>query len=84
MRRGAGVFIANVVKCRPPGNRDPLPEEIAACRPYREAQLELRKRPGLPNQLIEKIPNTPERRRPEPEAADTKVAEPLTTSGEVK
>jgi uracil-DNA glycosylase family 4 len=35
------VYIANVVKCRPPGNRDPQPEEIAACRPYLEAQLEL-------------------------------------------
>jgi uracil-DNA glycosylase family 4 len=28
------VFITNVVKCRPPGNRDPLPDEIAACAPY--------------------------------------------------
>src|SRR6476646_3061833 len=35
------VYIANVVKCRPPGNRDPQPEEIAACRPYLERQLEL-------------------------------------------
>jgi DNA polymerase len=34
------VYIANVVKCRPPGNRDPQPEEIEACRPYLEAQLE--------------------------------------------
>ena len=33
------VYIANVVKCRPPGNRDPQPEEIAACRPYLEGQL---------------------------------------------
>lgn len=33
------VFIANVVKCRPPGNRDPKPEEIAACRPYLERQI---------------------------------------------
>lgn len=41
MRRGEGVFIANVVKCRPPGNRDPEPAEIAACRPYLEGQLEL-------------------------------------------
>ena len=32
------VFIANIVKCRPPGNRDPEPEEIAACRPYLERQ----------------------------------------------
>lgn len=35
------AYIANVVKCRPPQNRDPLPEEIATCRPYLEAQLEL-------------------------------------------
>jgi uracil-DNA glycosylase len=35
------VYIANVVKCRPPGNRDPLPEEIETCRPYLEAQLAL-------------------------------------------
>jgi len=34
----ADVFIANIVKCRPPGNRDPEPEEIAACRPYLERQ----------------------------------------------
>jgi uracil-DNA glycosylase family 4 len=34
------VYIANVVKCRPPQNRDPQPEEIEACRPYLEAQLE--------------------------------------------
>jgi DNA polymerase len=34
-------YIANVVKCRPPGNRDPLPGEIEACRPYLEAQLDL-------------------------------------------
>jgi DNA polymerase len=34
-------YIANVVKCRPPGNRDPLPDEIASCRPYLAAQLDL-------------------------------------------
>lgn len=33
------VFIANVVKCRPPGNRDPLPDELAACDLYLEAQI---------------------------------------------
>ena len=33
-------YIANVVKCRPPGNRDPRPDEIEACRPWLEAQLE--------------------------------------------
>jgi uracil-DNA glycosylase len=31
--------IVNVVKCRPPGNRDPLPEEIDACKPYLDAQI---------------------------------------------
>jgi uracil-DNA glycosylase len=35
------VYIANVVKCRPPDNRDPRPEEITACRPYLEQQLDL-------------------------------------------
>jgi DNA polymerase len=35
------VFIANVLKCRPPGNRDPQPGEIANCRPYLERQIEL-------------------------------------------
>jgi len=34
------VFVTNVVKCRPPGNRDPLPDEIAACRAYLEEQIE--------------------------------------------
>jgi DNA polymerase len=31
--------ICNVIKCRPPGNRDPLPDEIDSCRPYLEAQI---------------------------------------------
>jgi DNA polymerase len=35
------VYITNVVKCRPPDNRDPLPEEIDACRPYLRRQVEL-------------------------------------------
>ncbi len=34
-------YIANVVKCRPPDNRDPKPDEIAACRPWLEQQVEL-------------------------------------------
>lgn len=34
------VFIGNVVKCRPPGNRDPLPEELSACSQYLEMQIE--------------------------------------------
>lgn len=39
--RREDVYIANVVKCRPPGNRDPLPDEIDSCRPYLVGQLEL-------------------------------------------
>ncbi len=35
------VFIANVIKCRPPGNRDPLPEETEACKPFLDRQIEL-------------------------------------------
>jgi uracil-DNA glycosylase len=35
------VFVANVLKCRPPGNRDPQPGEIESCRPYLETQVEL-------------------------------------------
>lgn len=35
------VYIANVVKCRPPGNRDPHPEEVASCRPFLERQIDL-------------------------------------------
>ena len=34
------VFICNVVKCRPPGNRDPLPEELSACGVYLDQQIE--------------------------------------------
>jgi uracil-DNA glycosylase family 4 len=37
----ADVFVANVLKCRPPGNRDPLPEEIASCEPHLFRQIEL-------------------------------------------
>jgi len=37
----ADVYIANVVKCRPPGNRDPQPDEIDACAPWLDRQLEL-------------------------------------------
>jgi DNA polymerase len=35
------VYIANVVKCRPPRNRDPQPDEIDACKPYLRRQIEL-------------------------------------------
>jgi uracil-DNA glycosylase len=37
----ADVYIANVVKCRPPGNRDPEPDEAAACMPFLKRQIEL-------------------------------------------
>jgi uracil-DNA glycosylase len=37
--RSRNVFIANVVKCRPPGNRDPEPEEVQACRSYLDQQI---------------------------------------------
>jgi uracil-DNA glycosylase len=37
------VFIANILKCRPPGNRDPKPEEVARCLPYLQAQIALLK-----------------------------------------
>jgi DNA polymerase len=37
----ADVFVANVLKCRPPGNRDPQPEEIASCEPHLFRQIEL-------------------------------------------
>lgn len=35
------VFIANILKCRPPGNRDPKPEEVVCCMPYLKAQIDL-------------------------------------------
>ena len=35
------VYITNMVKCRPPNNRDPLPGEVSACRPYLDSQLEM-------------------------------------------
>src|SRR5262249_32921746 len=34
------VYIANIVKCRPPGNRTPLPDEVERCRPFLERQIE--------------------------------------------
>jgi len=41
--RATNVYIANVLKSRPPGNRDPKPEEVAACLPYLVRQIELLK-----------------------------------------
>ena len=40
MTRGE-VYIANILKCRPPANRDPRPEEVACCEPYLKRQIEL-------------------------------------------
>jgi DNA polymerase len=41
LSRRANVYIANVVKCRPPSNRNPAPEEALACEPYLQRQIEL-------------------------------------------
>jgi DNA polymerase len=41
LSRSRDVFIANVLKCRPPRNRDPLPEEVARCEPFLARQIEL-------------------------------------------
>lgn len=41
LKRGENVYIANAVKCRPPGNRTPAVEEMAACWPYLQRQIEL-------------------------------------------
>jgi DNA polymerase len=41
MKRGENVYIANVLKCRPPGNRNPEPDEVAQCSPHLSRQIEL-------------------------------------------
>lgn len=41
LKRGNDVYIANAVKCRPPENRTPLPEETETCRPFLQRQIEL-------------------------------------------
>lgn len=69
------VFIANVIKCRPPGNRDPLPEEIEACQHFLDRQIEVI-RPKMivtlgrysmaryfPGQLISKIHGVPRKEK---------------------
>lgn len=72
--RREDVFIANVLKCRPPGNRDPLPEEVEACRPWLLEQIKTIKpklivtlgrhamERFLPNQKISKVHGTAMRR----------------------
>jgi DNA polymerase len=57
------VYIANIVKCRPPGNREPSPDEVATCTPYLVRQLEIIRprvivtlgRPALQYMLNQKI-----------------------------
>ena len=55
------VYIANIVKCRPPGNRTPMPEEMAQCYPYLQRQIEVI-RPkvicGLGNVAVQTLLNT--------------------------
>jgi len=66
LKRGNNVYIANVLKCRPPGNRNPLPEEVAQCAPYLQRQVGLIK-PKLivalgkfaAQTLLETIPPSP-------------------------
>ncbi|HEF5871885.1 TPA: uracil-DNA glycosylase [Burkholderia cenocepacia] len=41
LKRGDNVYIANVIKCRPPGNRNPEPDEVASCEPYLQRQVAL-------------------------------------------
>ncbi len=41
LARGRNVYIANVLKCRPPGNRNPEPDEVAKCAPHLRRQIEL-------------------------------------------
>jgi len=41
LERGANVYIANVLKCRPPGNRNPEPDEVAKCTPHLTKHIEL-------------------------------------------
>ncbi len=43
LKRDKDLFIGNIVKCRPPGNRDPHPDEIEACRGYLERQIKILK-----------------------------------------
>jgi DNA polymerase len=47
LSRRESVYICNVIKCRPPGNRNPAPDEIAACSPFLTRQIELVKPEAL-------------------------------------
>jgi uracil-DNA glycosylase len=41
LRRGENVYVANILKCRPPGNRNPAPDEVQKCEPHLQRQIEL-------------------------------------------
>jgi DNA polymerase len=41
LKRGENVYIANVLKCRPPGNRNPEPDEVTKCTPFLKQQIAL-------------------------------------------
>jgi DNA polymerase len=47
LSRRDSVYICNVIKCRPPGNRNPLPDELETCAPYLRRQIELVKPEAL-------------------------------------
>ena len=46
LSREKNVYIANIIKCRPPQNRDPLPEESAACMPWLRQQFQILRKAG--------------------------------------
>ncbi len=53
--RREDVYICNILKCRPPGNRDPEPDEVAQCEPYLVRQLEILKPAGWKRQTWEDV-----------------------------
>ena len=59
----AECYIANVVKCRPPNNRDPAPEEIEACRPYLAEQIDAHRPRGRSSRWATSPPSCCSRRR---------------------
>ena len=59
--RRADIFVANVFKCRPPGNRDPQPDEIAACEPHLFRQIELIRRRSSPRSATSRRSSSPAR-----------------------
>ena len=59
LARGDGVFIANVLKCRPPGNRDPQPDEIESCEPHLFRQIELIEPLGEASPIVKFLEKNP-------------------------